>query len=255
MKTLGVIPARYGSTRFPGKMIVPLAGKPLIQHTYEKVTSSSTLDEVLIATDDKRIFETVKKFGGKVVLTSADFQSGTDRVAFVAKNKNYDVVVNIQGDEPLLDPEIIDELVKLMKKDKSVVMATAVRKFKDSESLQDPNRVKVILDKELNALSFFRNSVPSNKLDSKSVHSKTDFFEHIGIYAFRKDFLLLFSKLPPGKMEKLENLEQLRAIENGYKIKVVLTDYVSHPVDTKEDLKKVEKILANKKLTEYVKTD
>lgn len=244
---IGIIPARFDSQRLPGKPLIPIAGKPMIEQVYRRAKKAKSLDEVIVATDDKRIYQTVKKFGGKVFLTPKNIKSGSDRVALVAKKIKCDIVVNIQGDEPTIKPQMIDQLVESLRRGPIVPMATLIRKIVNFQKLQNPNVVKVVKDKGDFALYFSRYCIPyfrtangSGKLDKNKLKN---YFEHIGIYAYRKNFLLKFTQMPPSLLEMAEKLEQLRVLENGYKIKLVETKFKTHPVDTKSDIKIVEKIL------------
>jgi len=245
-RAIGIIPARYGSTRLPGKPLVLLGGKPLVYWVWKQAGRAKSLSEVLVATDDSRIKRAVEKFGGKAVLTSVSFASGSDRVAAVARNLNYDIVVNIQGDEPLVSPAAIDRLVLALKNDKNVQVATLISPIQDKSELSNPNVVKVVFDKDNWALYFSRQPVPFSAPNGKGCFRPDNlgnYHSHIGIYAFRKDFLLKFVDLNPSRLEKLEKLEQLRILENGYPIKVVKTKTKSVSVDTPEDVRKVEMIL------------
>lgn len=235
MQALGVIPARYGSTRLEGKPLVDIIGKPMIQHVYENVTRSSILDDVIVATDDSKIKKVVEGFGGKAVLTSPDYTTGTDRVAEIARNLDVQVVVNIQGDEPFINPEMINEVAEPLLRDKNILMGTLMHEIKNEGDLSNPNVVKVVTDKSGFALYFSRSLIPYPR---RSEGHRA--FEHIGIYSYQKDFLLKFAELKPTPLETSESLEQLRALENGYRIKVVLTKqkYIALSVDTPEDLEK-----------------
>ncbi|MCJ7498114.1 MAG: 3-deoxy-manno-octulosonate cytidylyltransferase [candidate division Zixibacteria bacterium] len=233
---LGVIPVRYNSSRLPGKPLIPLRGKPLIQRVYERASKSKLLDSLFVATDDQRIENKVKGFGGKVVLTSQKPKTGSDRVAEAVKNLNYDLVLNIQGDEPFLKPEMLDELISFMQKNKYVRMGTLAKKVKDKDFFENPDRVKVVLDKNGNAIYFSRFPVPFRRKKEKS-----DYYEHIGVYAFRKKFLSRYAELKQTPWEKSESLEQLRVLENGYKIKVLLTKYGSKSINSHVDLKGIKK--------------
>ena len=235
MKTIGVIPARFGSKRLVGKPLILISGKPLVQQVYKQAEKSLLLDEILVATDDERIKKVVEDFGGKALLTSKKFPTGTDRVAQAVKNINCDMVLNIQCDEAFLDPKMLDQLIKFMQKDKKILMGTLAREIKEKEKISDPNVVKVVLDKENFALYFSRLPIPYPRDNNKR---KINCYQHIGIYAFRKSFLMKFAGLKQTPLEKLEKLEQLRALENGYKIKVWITNYSSHSIDTKKDFKK-----------------
>ncbi len=237
MKVIGIIPARWQSTRFEGKILADIAGKPMIQHVWERVKQSKLLDDVMIACDDERIFQATEKFGAKVVMTSKDHASGTDRIAEAASSTDADIIVNIQGDEPLIATSIIDDLVKVLKDDESASMATVIKVLDKSEELNDPNVVKVVIDHNHYAIYFSRATIPYNR-----GNGEVPYYKHLGIYAYRKDFLLSFKNLPQSSLEQAECLEQLRAIEAGCKIKTVLTGIETVGVDTPEDLKKVEEV-------------
>jgi 3-deoxy-manno-octulosonate cytidylyltransferase (CMP-KDO synthetase) len=244
-KVIGVIPARYGSSRFPGKVLADLAGKPMIQWVYEKVLKSKTLDQLFIATDDTRVLKAVEGFGGNAVMTKIDHQSGTDRIAEAIQKIETDIVVNIQGDQPLLDPKMIDEAVQPMLEDTTIQMSTIKTKISE-EDYNDPAVVKVVVDENDFALYFSRSLIPYSR-DNIAVNV----FEHVGLYVYRKEFLLKISKLPQTYLEKVEMLEQLRVMEKGYKIKVVETkskQAAGVSVDTPEDLAKVEKMVREMKL-------
>ena len=241
---IGVIPARYKSLRLPGKPLIPIKGKPLIQRVYENASKSKYLDKLLVATDDKRILNLVKDFGGEARLTSKRHKTGTDRMAEAVKDINAEIVLNIQCDEAFLNPKMIDELVLQMKKDKNILMGTLASKIKDKKFLTDPNLVKVVIDKKNYALYFSRHPIPYQRTDGYQIKNQNrqdapHYYEHIGIYAFRKSFLEKFSKLPQTPLEKSERLEQLRALENGYKIKVVITKYNSFSLNSYADLKRL----------------
>lgn len=239
MKIIGVIPARYASTRFPGKALANISGKPMIQHVYESASKSKLLNRIIVATDDKRIFNAVKNFWGEVVMTSGKHKSGTDRIGEVAKSTNIGnagIIVNIQGDEPLIDYRNIDKAIEPLIRDKKINVSTLCCKITDIKVINDPNTVKVVFDKDKFAVSFSRSIKPFNKTKYKA-----NYYKHIGLYVYRKDYLLKFIKLKPAKSELAEKLEQLRILENGEKIKVVVTKIDSHSVDTKEDLKKLNK--------------
>ena len=239
-KTLGIIPARYDSSRFPGKVLVDIAGKSMIQRVYEQAKKATSLDEVVVATDDERVFQAVEKFGGQVVFTDKNHQSGTDRCAEVIKFdhfQDFDIVVNIQGDEPYIQPEQIDKAVLFLKDNLLFKIATLAKKIDDRQPLFSPNVVKVVFGKAQNALYFSRNAIPylrdiglGNWLDS------ADFYKHIGLYAFRKEALTTVAQLPIGRLENLEKLEQLRWLENGFSIGVEITELETIGIDTPEDL-------------------
>ncbi len=235
MKILGIIPARYSSTRLPGKPLILINGKPMIQRVYEQSKKSKLLNSVIVATDDKKIFHCVKNFGGEVMMTSTKHKSGTDRILEVAKKISCEIVVNIQGDEPFIDPKNIDKAIKPLIDDKKINVSTLAYKFTDSIELIDANKVKVVFDKNNFALYFSRNVIPYcvNNLNVE----KFNYYKHIGLYVFRKSFLLKFSKMKTSYLENAEKLEQLRILENGEKIKVVLTKKDSFSIDTIKDLK------------------
>jgi 3-deoxy-manno-octulosonate cytidylyltransferase (CMP-KDO synthetase) len=242
MRIVGVIPARYGSTRLEGKPLVDIHGKPMVQHVYECARKSRYLEVVLVATDDVRIQDAVEGFGGKVVMTSAAHPTGTDRVAEAVRDLDVDIIVNIQGDEPLLDPILIDECIEPFRRQASAHMATVMKRIDKEAAFSDPAVVKVVRDLAGRALYFSRSLLPypRNRTQDFKV------YEHIGIYAFTKDCLLRFSELPPTPLERIEGLEQLRALENGIPIHVVETqcecELVS--VDTPTDLERARCILA-----------
>ncbi len=237
----GIIPARYGSTRFQGKALADIHGRPMIQHVYEAASKSQTLSSVVVATDDERIQLAVEGFGGEVVMTRADHPSGTDRVAEAAAARDVDLVVNIQGDEPLIDPRMIDECVRAIEENVGVGLSTVKKRVRE-DVFQDPGVVKVVCDPRGRALYFSRSLVPYPRTRT------ADFavFEHIGLYAYTKECLLRLASLPPTPLEQIEGLEQLRALENGIAIQVVETECTGEliSVDTVEDLERVRRILA-----------
>ena len=238
MKILCVIPARYASTRLPGKPLADIVGKPMIQHVYERSAQATIPQQVVVATDDEKVFQAVQQFGGKVVMTSSEHQTGTDRLAEVAsKYAEVDVIINVQGDEPLIDPKVIDELAQEFLNDTALQMAS-VMSIMDTEDYQNPNAVKVVTDLNHNALYFSRSLLPYLRVEGKA-----NVYKHIGIYAYKKDFLLKFAKLEPTPLEQSESLEQLRALENGYKIKMIKTKSKFIGVDSIEDLQTVNKLL------------
>ncbi|NLG98434.1 MAG: 3-deoxy-manno-octulosonate cytidylyltransferase [Chloroflexi bacterium] len=245
MKILGVIPARYGSTRLEGKPLKDICGKPMIQWVYERAKGSQLLDEVVVATDDQRIVDAVEAFGGQVSLTSIDHKTGTDRIAEVARKYNADIVVNIQGDEPLLDARMIDEAIQPLLDDPELKAATLCRPILSDDDFQLPHVVKVVFDRNGNALYFSRSPIPYPR--KKEGHRA---YEHIGIYVYRNDFLMEYVKLPQTPLELSESLEQLRILENGVRLKVVVTkyEYAGLSVDTAEDLERVRQIIAAKGL-------
>ena len=235
MRVVGVIPARYASTRLPGKPLVDIMGKTMIQHVYENAARSKTLEQLIVATDDERIMAAVAAFGGRAVLTSRDHNTGTDRVAEVVRGLDVEVVVNIQGDEPFVRPGMIDEVVQPLLDDPDLPMCTSMHEITNKEDFDNPNVVKTVVDLAGNALYFSRSLVPYPR---KSEGHRA--FEHIGMYAYRKDFLLKYAGLPQTPLEKLESLEQLRVLEHGYRLRVVETrqDYIPLSVDTPEDLER-----------------
>ena len=239
MKIIGVIPSRYSSTRLPGKPLVKIKGKPMIQRVYEQAKKSKLLDEVIIATDDKRILECAGNFGGKAVMTSSGHQSGSDRICEVAKKMNCDIVVNIQGDEPFIDPSNIDKAIKPFLNDRTLNVSTLAVKIIDNSELENENKVKVVLDKYGFALYFSRSCIPY-EMNHASVNTRKilniEYFKHIGLYVFRKSYLIKFCTMKKGILEKAEKLEQLRILENGDKIRVIITKKDSFSVDTKKDL-------------------
>lgn len=244
MRTLGVIPARYQSTRFPGKVLADLLGKPLIQHTYEQALKARSLDDLVIAADDQRVVKAADEFGAHVVMTARGHASGTDRICEVANSVDAEIVVNIQADEPLISASMIDELVDSLLQDKEVPMASLACQIKDMHELIDSNVVKVVKDVNNFALYFSRSTIPYLR-DSLAVGDALFFYKHLGIYAYTKDFLFTFTNLTPGPLETAEKLEQLRALEHGYKIKLVETQLKTIGVDTPGDLEKVKMHMLN----------
>ena len=248
IKVLAVIPARWASTRFPGKPTADILGKPMVQWVFEQVQKSNLVNDVVVATDDKRIYDVVSEFGGNVVMTLPSHQSGTDRVAEVAKKIDCDIVVNVQGDEPLIPPENIDLVIKPLLTSTELSVSTLMIGILNQREMFDPNICKVVVDKKGYALYFTRASVPYNRNSSieenipinKNIGLEVLGHKHIGIYAYTKSFLLKFSKLKVSRLESLEKLEQLRALENGYSIMVTETSLNSIGVDCLEDIADVE---------------
>ena len=231
MKVLCIIPARYASTRLPGKPLRDIAGKPMIVRVYERAIRAQRVHEVVVATDDERIRAAVEEHGGNAVMTRADHATGTDRLAEVAAQRpDCDLIINVQGDEPLIDPAVIDALVAPFEHDDALMMATAKTEITDAAEMENPNNVKVVVDRTGNALYFSRARIPYARNAGAKV------YKHIGIYAYRRDFLLAYAKMAQTVLECSESLEQLRALENGYRIRVVETDAVFIGVDTEEDL-------------------
>jgi 3-deoxy-manno-octulosonate cytidylyltransferase (CMP-KDO synthetase) len=250
MNIIGIIPSRYASTRLPAKPLADICGKPMIQRVYEQAQRSTLLTSVIVATDDERIASVVRSFGGNVQMTPADIQSGSDRIALVAKNHPADIVVNIQGDEPQIDPQLIDQTIRLVMDDTQAVVGTAVKKTSSHQDLFNANVVKVVLDRNNYALYFSRSPVPFVRDAKKDEEwfSNTTFYKHFGIYVYRADFLQHYTGLKPSALEEAEKLEQLRILENGFRIKCAVTEYESLPVDTPEDLRRViEIVLAQNK--------
>jgi len=243
MKTLGIIPARYASTRFPGKPLVDIAGKSMIQRVYEQAKKCTQLSEVIVATDDDRIFEHIHSFGGKAVMTSSTHQSGTDRCAEVAeKYPEYNVIINIQGDEPYIEPEQISKLIGCFN-DADTQIATLIKKVSNEQELHNTNSPKVIINKNSEAIYFSRSPLPHIRgQEPQNWLQHFTYFKHIGIYGYRADILKQITKLPVSSLEKAESLEQLRWVENGYKIKVAETEIETIAIDTPEDLKKLSEL-------------
>lgn len=243
MNVIGVVPVRLSSKRFPGKALAILQGKPLIQHVYERALKSPILEELVIATDDKKIYDTAIGFGAPVVITPREYHSGTDRVAHAVSSLDCEVVVNIQGDQPFLNPLIIDEVVGRLLSDPENLVTTPICPLVDPKDISNPNIVKVVVDRKGFALYFSRSPIPYLKNKAEDVQ----FYKHIGIYAYRKDFLDKFAKLTPGPLEISEGLEQLRVLENSYKVMAVQTIYDSPSVDSEEDLRLLEGAMGNQK--------
>ena len=240
MKVIGIIPARYDSTRFPGKPLVDIAGISMIQRVYNQIKHAASLSEVVVATDDQRIFDHVKSFAGNVVMTKKDHQSGTDRCAEVISNiSGFDIAVNIQGDEPFIDPQQIDLLVSCFQ-NPEVQIATLVRPITEIEDLENINKPKVVLNLIQEALYFSRQPIPF--LRGKNIQDwlkNETYYNHIGIYGFKVDTLKKIASLPISKLETAESLEQLRWLDNGYKIKTAISNHINDAIDTPEDLKAI----------------
>jgi len=241
MKVMGVIPARYHSTRLEGKPLADIDGRPMIRWVYENVKKAENLDDVLVATDDARIFEAVEGFGGKAVMTSSDHATGTDRIAEVVEAMDVEIVINIQGDEPFVTPAMINDVAAPLLADADIPMSTLMHEIGESEA-GNPNTVKVVTDSLGFALYFSRSLIPYPRNPGEH-----PVYGHIGIYGYRRDFLLKLTRMAPTPLEKTESLEQLRVIENGYKIKVVETtapDYIPLSIDTPDDLERARKFLS-----------
>ncbi len=242
MKIIGVIPARYGSERFPGKVLQKLGSKTVLEVCYDNVKKNKILDKIVIATDNEKIVEEAERIGAEVILTSSECRSGTDRVAEISGKIEADIFVNIQADEPFMPRAAIEKAVSLVISDKNILCATSVTKIKKIEEVYNPNITKVAFDKEGSALYFSASIIPYPRQYpsvENAFENHVPFYKHIGIYVFRKGFLDAFSKMPAGSLEKLEKLEQLRILENGYKIKVAIVEEDSISIDTLEDLQKV----------------
>ncbi len=236
--SLIVIPARYGSTRFPGKPLVKINGKEMVLHVYDRAKMVKNALEVIIATDDIRIYDCAKKYGAKVEMTSSDIKSGTDRVWEVAKNKSYEIIVNLQGDEPFIDTNVIEQAIEVLENDNEADISTPVTKIKNIEEVNDPNIVKVVFNDKNYAIYFSRASIPFYRDENFDKR----YFKHIGLYCFRKKSLKRFVELSQSKLELIEKLEQLRAIEAGMKIKIIETEYESISIDTPSDLDRLKNL-------------
>lgn len=240
-----IIPSRYESTRFPGKPLANLCGKPMIQHVYERLLRATSVSSAAVATDDERIFDAVEAFGGRAVITSPRHRSGTDRIAEAVETmglRDDDIVVNIQGDQPLFEPVQVDEVVGPLLADASLPMSTLIYRIVRDEEINHPNAVKTVFDHDHFALYFSRATIPF----VRDPGNRAEYFKHHGIYAYRRDFLRTFTALPEGILERLEALEQLRALEHGYRIKVVVTPHDSVEVDTPEELERVRRIIESR---------
>jgi 3-deoxy-manno-octulosonate cytidylyltransferase (CMP-KDO synthetase) len=252
MKIVAVIPARWRSTRLKGKVLADINGKPMVQHVWERVSRAHEVDEVVVAVDRDRVQKVVESFGGKAVYTSPEQPSGTDRIAEVANSIDADVYINIQADEPLVHPLMVDELAQVFQYERNIQMATLIKRIHKRDEISNPNVVKCVVDRKGFALYFSRSPIPYVREDegqeSSRGHHPGDisgrYFKHVGIYAYTKDFLFTYTNLPKSTLESDEKLEQLRVLEHGYKIKTVETRYDTIGVDTQEDLDAVREILA-----------
>jgi 3-deoxy-manno-octulosonate cytidylyltransferase (CMP-KDO synthetase) len=246
MKTVAVIPSRYGSSRFEGKPLALIDGNPMIQHVYEAACRADQVEKVVVATDDQRIFTAVEQFGGQAVMTSAQHRSGTDRVAEAAQKLGLrldDIVINVQGDQPLMDPRCLNDLVRPLTTDPDLAMSTLAFRIVDPQEYGNPKDVKVVMDKQGHALYFSRAPIPH----ARDGGELFDSYKHLGIYAYRRRFLEIFLTLPTGHLERVEKLEQLRAMEFGYRVKVVVTPYDSLEVDLPSDVIRIEKMMTARK--------
>lgn len=241
MEAIGVIPARYSSVRFEGKVLAKIAGKPMIQHVWERAIQAKVLEDVIIACDDDRILKVAKEFGAKAILTAKGHLSGSDRIIEVVNPIDVRIVINIQADEPLISPLIIDKLAQTMLDDPKILMATVAKRITDHSEINNPNVVKLVKDKDNFALYFSRAAIPFFAPNSQV--KEPIYYKHLGIYGFTKDFLFVYKNLTASHLEKVEKLEQLRVLEEGYKIKVIETEFDTIGVDTPEDLERVRKIL------------
>ena len=242
MTAIAIIPSRFGSSRFEGKPLVPICGKSMIQHVYEAASSAGHIHRVVVATDDHRIFNAVEMFGGQAVMTSGTHRSGTDRVAEAARILGLaldDIVINVQGDQPLMDPRCLDEVVSPLVSDPELPMSTLAFAIIDPREYTDPKDVKVVMDVKGDALYFSRASIPMERDPGTQFNS----FKHLGIYAYRRRFLEVFCNLPTGCLEAVEKLEQLRAMEYGHRVRVVVTSFDSPEVDLPEDIPRIEALL------------
>lgn len=250
-QVIGIIPARFGSTRFPGKPLVPIAGKTLLQRTYERASQSTCLNELIVATDDQRIVDHVHAFGGQVILTSSHHLTGTDRLAEVLTRypewQQADAIVNIQGDEPCIDPRAIDQVAQALIEDSSASMSTIATRLTSEEEAFNLSTVKCVMDQQNKALYFSRTLIPASR--KHPFDPNYTYFRHVGLYAYRPSFLFTYQQLPPTPLQLMEDLEQLKVLEHGYRIKVAIVDYVSIDVNNPEDINKVEQWILCKQNT------
>ncbi len=255
MKVVAVIPARWHSTRLKGKILADINGKPMLQHVWERVKKAHLVDEVIVAVDTERVKKKVESFGGKAVLTSPEQPSGSDRIAEVVNSMDADIVINVQADEPLVHPLMIDELAQIFEYEPNVQMATLIKRIHRKEEVTDPNVVKVVVDRKGYALYFSRSPIPCVTVregDDRSLSGSADisnrYFKHIGLYSYTKEFLFTYTNLPKSTLEEEEKLEQLRVLEHGYKIRTIETRYETIGVDTEEDLERVRDIMKKEPL-------
>ena len=249
MDAIGIIPARYAATRFEGKLLVELCGKPVIQHTWENAKKSKSIEDLIIATDDRRIYNLSKGFGAKAIYTSKAHKSGSDRLTEVVASIDTKIVVNIQADEPLIHPTMIDDVVSPLLRDETIHITTLCHKIKNKYEISDPNVVKVVMDRKGFALYFSRAPIP---YEASYRSRSAAYYKHIGLYAYTKDFLFTFKSLPQSRLEKVEKLEQLRIIENGYRIKVIETRFDTVGIDTPEDLQKATELIKGSKQLSFL---
>ncbi len=237
MEVIGVIPARYSSTRFDGKVLADILGKPMLQHVWERAKQALTLDDLIIACDNELVASAAKAFGAKVVLTSKNHICGSDRIIEVINPLDVKIIINIQGDEPLIHPMMIDSVARALLDDKKISMATIMKRITDFQDIGDPNVVKVVVDKNNFALYFSRAAIPHLAVNSEI--KEPAYYKHIGLYGYTKDFLFTYKNLPVSNLEKTEKLEQLRVLTEGFKIKVLQTQFDTVGVDTPKDLERV----------------
>ena len=242
MKLIAMIPARYGATRFPAKLMQDLCGNPVIVHTYQRVADTNLFDQVYVVTDDERIENAIHEVGGKVIRSQKEHNSGSDRLAEASKDLEVDIIVNVQGDEPFTDKENLQKVIDIFANDpqKNIAVASLMERITNSEDIANPNNVKVVVNKFNEALYFSRSVIPFPRDPNTAV----PYYKHIGIYAYRKDALQQFTQLPPSLLEETEKLEQLRYLENGFKIRLAVTDIPTIGIDTPEDLEKARQRLS-----------
>ena len=245
LRVVGVIPARYASQRLPAKPLLDLVGKTMVQRVYEQAAKARRLNRVIVATDDERIAAVVRAFGGDVIITPPEIKSGSDRVAAVAAGNGGDIFLNIQGDEPLIAPQMIDETIRPLIDDASVLVGTPVRRIAPEDDLANPNTVKVVLDREGNGIYFSRSPIPylRDGVEIGQWHRHHHYYKHFGLYVYRKRALLDFAKWEESSLERMEKLEQLRFLEHGIRIRTTMTEYESIPIDTAADAERVRAIL------------
>jgi len=249
MNTIVIIPARLGSSRLPNKVILDICGKPMVQHVYEAAKQAQNIGEVYIATDSEMVKLVCEKFTSNIIMTSKEHESGTDRLAEAVKELKCDNIINVQGDEPLMDPQLVTKLANVLQRN-DVEMVSAMHKITTTEELKSPNSVKVTIDKNFNALYFSRSIIPHHRDDWETllnhhhvIPEPLRFYKHIGIYGYKKEFLQKYASMKQTYLEKLEKLEQLRVLENGYKIKMIETEYEPVGVDVQEDLEIVRELM------------
>lgn len=242
MKLIAMIPARYGATRFPAKLMQDLCGKPVIVHTYQRVADTNLFDQVYVVTDDDRRENAIREVGGKVIRSQKEHNSGSDRLAEASKDLEVDIIVNVQGDEPFTDKENLQKVIDIFANDpqKNIAVASLMERITHPDDIANPNNVKVVVNKFNEALYFSRSVIPF----PRDTNTKVPYYKHIGIYAYRKDALQQFTQLPPSLLEETEKLEQLRYLENGFKIRLTVTDIPTIGIDTPEDLEKARKRLS-----------